>query len=295
LSESNFIFVRLNNIPLKVLLDSGATRSCISSKFLSRLRLQPLPLDPDIPVDVFTANNTSMCILGQVDLSVCVNGLLIEHTFIVLPTLFHDCILGTDFLTKSHARVDFHEKFVSFYDDLTALPLLPLQNASCILRLAHALTIPPCSEALTKVLINRKYKPQLSIVEPLPTLGGRQLALAKTLVHPTGPSTVCRLLNPTNAPIFLPASTPIATIEPIDPLDPDNRRLLSPKRQQRKNLANSVSVHPPVPHDDQLAELHRMGVPLKQDKLTDEEFADLVRLLYNNRDKASPICRVQIL
>jgi len=75
--------VRINSLSLKVLLDSGATRSCVSSKFVSRLRLQICPLDPDLPDDVFTANNTSMKILGQVDLAVHINGLIVPHTFIV--------------------------------------------------------------------------------------------------------------------------------------------------------------------------------------------------------------------
>jgi hypothetical protein len=246
--------------------------------------LVPSPLAPDVPEDVFTANNASIRILGQVELSVHINGLIIDHTFIVLPTLFHECILGTDFLLKSHAKVDFHARFVTFYDDLTALPLLPLQTPGSLLRLAMGITIPPCSEVLTKVFMDRRYSPQLSIVEPLPTIGGRQLAVAKTLVHPAGSSTVCRLLNPTNAPISLPASTPVATIEPIDVKDVDNQRLLSGAPGQQTEFVRSVSSMPPVTHQDKLDELHKIGVPIKQDKLTYSQFAALTDFLYDNRD-----------
>jgi len=283
MSDSNFIFVKINSIRTKILLDSGATRSCISSKFLSKLRVPISPLDDDIPDDVFTANNSSMRILGQVDLQIQINGLIVPHTFIVLPALFHDCIFGTDFLLKSHARLDFHDRFVSFYDNLTALPLLPLQSPTNILRLAHAITIPPCSEALTKVLLHRTYKPQLSIVEPLPTLGGRNIALARTLVHPTRSGSVCRILNPTNAQIFLRAHTAVATIEPVDPNDPANRRLLA-RTPTKTVFVNSLTSAPNLSHEKRLAELKVLGLPLEKDKLTEAEYKSLIKLLHDNKD-----------
>jgi len=289
LSDANFVLVKLNSVPVKVLVDSGATRSCISAKFLSRLRLTPTPLDSQIPDDVFTANNTSMRILGQVELSVYLDGLIVPFTFIVLPTLFHDCIIGTDFLLKSRAKIDFRDRFVSFYDDLAILPLLSLQPPSSLLRLAEALTVPPCTEALAKVVLHKRYKPQLSIVEALPTLSRRKLALARSLVNPSRSFCVCRLLNPTNSPISLPANTAIATIEPIDVNDHDNRRLLNRRRFIPPTYVNSISaqstkLQPEMTHEQRYKALQAIGLPLEKDKLSDTEYEALVKLLFDNKD-----------
>ena len=143
LSDSNYISIRLNRHPIQALLDSGATRSCVSAKIVSKLGINVSPLSPDVPEDVFTADNSSMHIVGQIEASVNINGLIVPQTFIVLPSLFHDCLLGTDFLMSSRANVDFGCRHVTFFDGLTVLPLLSLSNQHNILRLAHKLTIPP--------------------------------------------------------------------------------------------------------------------------------------------------------
>jgi len=189
--------------------------------------------------------------------------------------LFNECIIGTDFLLKSHAKIDFYARFVSFYDDLTALPLLPLHPTDNIVRLAQTLTIPPCSKALTRVAIDRKYRPQLSVMEPLSTLGGRKNALAKALVQPKGHFTICRLLNPTNSPISIPAHTPIATLEPIDERDPGNRRFLTNTKPICTTFVNSMSSGTNLSHAQRLRTLLDMEIPLKQDKLTDTEFEQM--------------------
>jgi len=112
-----------------------------------------------------------MRILGQIELQVNLNGLVVPHLFIVLPSLFHESILGTDFLLKTQAKLDFCHHIISFYDDLTALPLLPLQASDCILRLSQHVTIPPATEGLVPVIVPRGNRPQLSIIEPLSTIG----------------------------------------------------------------------------------------------------------------------------
>ena len=126
-----------------MLLDSGATRSCVSAKFVKRLHLTPSPLDATFPDEVFTADNSSMKILGKIDLSVNINGLIVPHTFIVLSSLFNECLIGIDFLLASHAKLDFHSRRVSLYDDVTSLSLVSLNSQCNIVRVAQAITIPP--------------------------------------------------------------------------------------------------------------------------------------------------------
>ena len=246
-------------------MDSGATRSCISSKFLSRLRLTPSPLDANIPSEVFTADNSPMPVLGQIDLSLTINGLIVPHTFIVLPSLFNDCLLGVDFLLASHAKIDFNSRRVFFYDDVTSLPLTSLHSASSVIRIAQALTILPSCEAIIPVKLHRNFKPQLRIIEPFSNLGDKNLFLAKSLVHRCGHSSVCKVLNPTNAPIKLRSNFPLGTIEPINPFDTHNKRLLSLSTQPRPSheFINSLSTEPELPQEMKIQKLTKLGLNLK--------------------------------
>jgi len=283
LSDSNYVSIRINKFPIQALIDSGATRSCVSAKIVSKLKIPVSPLSPDVPEDVFTADNSSMHIVGQIDVSVNINGLIVPQTFIVLPSLFHDCLLGTDFLMRSRAKVDFCSRHVCFFDGLTTLPLLALRNPHNILRLAQKLTIPPRSEVLSRVLVPKKFQPTPCIMEALPTLSSHQVALARVLVNPSRSAhTVCRLLNPTNAPITLAARTHVATIEPIDLTNEVNRSSLShltssPTRAQPSPITN-------LSHDAKLQHLHELGLPLSQEQMTEEQFHLLTSFLYDHRD-----------
>jgi len=242
LSDANYVSVKINSHPVKVLIDSGATRSCISRKFLSRLHLTPSPLAPDVSTDLFTANNASMRILGQVELSIYLNGLIVPFTFLVLPTLFHDCIVATDFMLASHAKIDFRDRRISFYDDLIVVPLTHLHSHFDVVRLAQALSIPPRCEALASVVLPKRYKPQLSIVEPLPSLQRRNIGLARVLILPSRSVSVCRFLNPTQATVTLLANLAVGTIEPVDANDSHNRKMLSRHRFYPPHVINSLST-----------------------------------------------------
>jgi hypothetical protein len=44
LSEGNFVFGGINKIKSKLLLDTGASRSCVSVSFLKRLKMEARPL-----------------------------------------------------------------------------------------------------------------------------------------------------------------------------------------------------------------------------------------------------------
>jgi len=59
-------------VPTKALVDSGATRSCISRKFLKRLELRCQPVSADQMQQLLTANNSPMQICGSVDLDISV-------------------------------------------------------------------------------------------------------------------------------------------------------------------------------------------------------------------------------
>jgi hypothetical protein len=101
ISNGNFVFGNINHVKYRLLLDTGASKSCISLSFLKRLKLEAKPLNTGDIRRLFTANQTSIEIVGTIDLDVRIQGLLIPFTFNVLNKLAYNAILGIDFFNSN--------------------------------------------------------------------------------------------------------------------------------------------------------------------------------------------------
>ncbi len=81
------------------------------------------------------ANGENTPILGQADLAIKVGDHTYTISVTVLKDLYQDLILGTDFLNKYGAVIDFSDKRVTF-------------KAQVPIMLAKGITIPPKTEAI---------------------------------------------------------------------------------------------------------------------------------------------------
>ena len=101
----NHIFAFINRIKQRILIDTGATRSCISEQLFRKLRSSlkvQSPLSADEPTYLVTADaNKSLAIIGTADLNVKINGYVIVQKFYIIKDLSHSCILGMDFLNDN--------------------------------------------------------------------------------------------------------------------------------------------------------------------------------------------------
>lgn len=269
------------------MIDSGATVSCISKKFCNRLKLIPQPISPEVTPHLLTADNSELHILGCVDLTINVYGLLIPYTFLVLDSLFHSCVLGLDFLEHTHSRIDFASHLISIYDDLVVCSLVPFESPDAVVTIATAVLIPAMTEVLVKAVLPRNYRPQSSIVECLPSLKHRLIGVARSIIEPKGRITVCRLINPSDHKIRLKKGTPIASIQPIDLNDPANQHIKHNQHTgiQHQHFINRLSEPTnTVTHEAKLATLSDLGIPLNQGEMSAQQYEQLIHLLYTNRD-----------
>ena len=67
------------------------------------------------------ANGKIMNVKGNVDIPLNINGLTVVHTFLVLPYITQDLILGVDFLTKTEAKINFKDRTLTLYCTMTWL------------------------------------------------------------------------------------------------------------------------------------------------------------------------------
>ena len=174
----NAVVLRVNNRNVKALLDSGASRNCISERYLKQIRMLNTKLNTDDIVSLVSASGTNLQSLGTVMLDVSIQGLSIPTVFHVLRGLNISCILGVNFLQDSHAIMDCARKSISLFDGLVEAPLINNFDKDTILLLAKTVTLPPRSESFIPVRVHNKFLNQTLLVEGWPSLKNQMVAVA---------------------------------------------------------------------------------------------------------------------
>jgi len=213
MKDGNFVLLKINNRLVKTLVDTGANFSCVSTKFITSLRLQNMMVQSPDYKRLYTADGKTMKVNGTILLTLNIHGLLVPFTFYVLEHLSHNLIMGVDFLTRTKANIDMATGVITFYDDLVGLNMT--KGDEILLRTVNAVRIPPKSEALIPVSVPTFFKSKISLIEPAANLHYKNLALAKAIVLPKNNTTVCKILNPTDTHIFLKRRTTVAVIEKL--------------------------------------------------------------------------------
>lgn len=90
--------------------------------------------------------------LGTAEITVKINGLAIPFKCRVLPNMAYDLILGLDFLESTRAKIDFEERVVTLYDNMTATTMTSLKKETYVLYPKRPTVVPPHSEILYQCL-----------------------------------------------------------------------------------------------------------------------------------------------
>jgi len=268
------MFVKIGRYMQRALIDTGAHYSCVSMSFMKRSHLLPKMIKGPNQKRLFTADGKPLMVAGTIQLTINIHGLMIPTTFQVIKSLNHDIILGMTFLTNTQANIDLAKGEITLYDGLVGANLVnPEEN---LLRTVDAVWVPAKSEALIHVTVPFRHGSGLSIIEPSITLSGKYLALARSIVTPKGNRTVCKVLNPTNAGVFLKRRTVLASIQKISI---DSVTVVDDNwNNTQDNIDKFVSL------EGQLESISQKGIKLEKNSLKDEEYRQLVGLIYQNVD-----------
>jgi len=139
--------------------------------------------------------------------------------------------------------------------------------------------ISPRSEALVPVAVPTNFGPGLAMAEPAVNLHTKHSALAKAIVLPQQDRTVCKLLNPTNSSIFLKRHSTIAV---INKLSIDSMNVID--NSDGAPLTDEGHGTETVTLDEQLKVIKQREIELYRNRLSDEQYAKLIALLYRNQD-----------
>ncbi|KAL8124976.1 hypothetical protein AgCh_012595 [Apium graveolens] len=99
----------INSVEVKVLMDSGATRSFIAENILDRLKYDAYPLEPNLIIEV---SNQEKVIVNRVcpDCDLVIEGRHFSADLIPFKLGEFDVILGMDWLSNHEAQIEYKSK-----------------------------------------------------------------------------------------------------------------------------------------------------------------------------------------
>ena len=117
-----YIVIRVKNINLQCLVDSGSCNSIISDKLVYNLGLKNRVFFEYQSFDS-CLRATTQCYRKKNSITLYINGLMIVHSFAVVKDLLTSLLVGDDFLRKNSAMINYSNNTVRFYDGLIVLQL----------------------------------------------------------------------------------------------------------------------------------------------------------------------------
>jgi predicted aspartyl protease len=278
LIDHNMLNIKIGSHQVKALVDTGASKSCISPTMVKKLKRHPTELLSGECHFLTAANGQKINILGRLELVINIKGLNIPYAFLIVENLPHELLLGVDFLKSAHARIDFTANNISFGDDLVVASLSAQKQTSDFLKTVTRVIIPPQTEVILPMAIPNSFKLQTSMIEPVTSVVDRKLIVARSIVEPLSKITNCKVLNPTNAPKSIKKGSILATISNISVAAICSEE---PKTENKEQRTKSSKF---IPQSVKIKTLRDLGIEFDATLLSKKDGDAICDLLYQNRD-----------
>ena len=159
-SEQGTTFpTKVGNTMCNALMDTGATRSCMSEKYYKKLHLAEIHLLQN--VNVKSAPGSNLAPVGLVNCTFKLGKTEFDSEFIVCKNLTRPLILGRDFLIQNHVSVRYSEngKCILDYQQQELIASFDVENKPQI-SLANSMTLP--GRTLAVIQVNTNLQPEQS-------------------------------------------------------------------------------------------------------------------------------------
>ena len=159
-SEQGTTFpTKMGNTVCNALIDTGATRCCISEEYYRKLQLSKIHLLQNVIVRSATGSNSAT--IGLVNCTFMLGDTTFDCDFIVCKNLTRLLILGKDFLIQNNISVRYSENGKCILDhqqqELVAAMSVEVQPH---LSLADSMSLP--GRTLAVIYVNHKLSPEQS-------------------------------------------------------------------------------------------------------------------------------------
>ena len=214
--KSLLVEVQINGHNKLCIIDTGASISLISKDQWETLNVNKISLVPsDIVAEA--ANNSTIGILGRVELPVAVNGSENMQEFYVASDIKTDIILGLDWIINCRAKIDAASMLlhlpnaisqrIAVFDSAITDPTAVVLHEDIEIPGRHEI----CQTARIKNPINAD-----SLLEPNPKLVEKGVLVARVIVTPINQSVPVQIINPGAQPVKLYKGMKVGDLQVMD-------------------------------------------------------------------------------
>lgn len=267
--DKNTVSVDIFGTPVRALIDTGASISCIAQPLLDRLRVYLSLLQKCDTVSVFVAGGENHCSLGSISLPISFGDHVITPDFHLFEKFHQPLILGIDFLQDNSAIIDASSQTLRLKDKSTETVFSVDTNVG-ISRATTRTIVPAMSISNIQVEVSNLPVGSNVLLEPLHELPKIGLAGAKCVsVIQSGKKSILQVMNPSDKDVVIFNNKPLASASVIT-----NESVFS--------LESSVTHSVTTPSsDDKSSEL---SFDLSQSDLSDNQRGILRTFLNQNKN-----------
>ena len=272
----NKVHARVGECDVKALIDTGASITVASSRFLSKTSYRETTLDPPRHRRIKGVSGHMLEVLGVLEIPIELGQNSFKQEVHVIKDLHHSLIIGLDFIMANKLHLDFETNTLHAKTN-TDIPLIhPIEVNAGLARADKQFTIPKRSETLIKVQLSRCKDGQSVYLNPLPSLTlSQQLIAAKCLVTVHKRRAVIKVLNPTYSDVIVRDRQVLATIEEIYP---DQVIPFSNSHDEESVEVNAIKP------DSESSNENKLEFDLSESDLTEEQKHALSSFLYEYTD-----------
>ena len=120
-----FICANVNQVPMKIMLDSGATKSLISKAALNRIK--QLPVNYHQRHYLLADGYTTFEVIGTVKVFIEFNSIKTSIVAAIVNSLCTDCVVGMDYINKYEVNLNTKDRQIQIHA-LKTMITVPMEN-----------------------------------------------------------------------------------------------------------------------------------------------------------------------
>ena len=217
--EGFYIDTTICGKPISLLVDTGASVTIISKKFLDNIDSALVPGISTVKIKMMTATGELTPFNGETQIYIRFGKNLIKHN-VLIADIPIEGILGMDFLTKNGCDVLLSKNCIKYKgQEVPCFKYRSSPNASCCRICIHEkIVLPPSSETIVSGrAIDPIIRGKTGLVEPVQKFVEKHgLLIARAVVQPNAGFIPMKILNVSDQEHILQKNTLAATLEPVE-------------------------------------------------------------------------------
>ena len=216
----------MNGIITQILVDTGATSSAISKALLECFPNYKRLINRRSPKTCISVNGQQLKSNFTVILPLIFDGKVIKHEYEVIPNLIHPALIGTDFLKKQEAKIDFASNELQLGEvkiPFVMAEWVPIKPPHLVS--SEDVVIEPNTISLIKADIQgndprlKEARPDALLIGPGGGMDGLENSViaSYSVINPYLESIWVEMINVSDKPVHIQKGNPIADIQSEDP------------------------------------------------------------------------------